>query len=449
MSDSLAGRLTVLQQGMALAVIVVFAGSALWFTARALERQGREVMDATARRIARSYNDERKELPDPVRAAGQVVAEGATPGVTLEIRDASGRLLAGSRTTLRPSAGAARDTVRADEFVATARTADGATVRASMSGALHRASIEALARALVIAALPLLALSLLLGRGIARRALRPLSTMADRAERFSIESGARSLGGPTGLEEIDRLGRSFDRLLERLDDALRVERQLTADASHELRTPLTVLSGELEIARSRVSTDLALAANLSGAADQVLAMRELVDAILLLHRSGVAPRPGDAAFEPVNLCDLVRDVTAEAELRYRGRHADLTVEAPDEVLVPGHPALLTSAVRNLVDNALKFTRPGQSVRIAVDRNGGQAAVVVEDGGAGVPLPEHDRIFDPFYRGAEARAGGSGFGLGLPILRRVARVHGGDVEVGASKEGGARFVLTIPLMQEEA
>ena len=444
---SLAARLALLQQGMTLAVIVVFAGSALWLTARVLRGQQDSFLSATALRLARSYDDELVEQPDPARAAAEVLAAGATPGIRIEFRDPSGRSLASSIPRLDPSSpgrGGAEST-RGGARVAEARTASGGIVRASMTDALHRASITALGWSLLVSAIPLFTASLLLGRWIARRALQPLSAMADRVAGISIEKGVGSVGEPTGFEEVDRLAESFNRLLERLDHALRAERRFTADASHELRTPLTVLSGELEIARGRAGGDASLGVSLAGASEQVRSMRELVEAILLLHRSGEAPRVGEAEFEPVNLCDMTREVIAETMPRYRDRHADLRIEAADEVLVRGHPALLASALRNLVDNALKFTRAGDRVGIAIGEACGIATVSVDDAGPGIPRDQQERIFDPFFRGAEARAGGGGFGLGLPILRRVARVHGGDVVVGPSPLGGARFALTLPLL----
>jgi two-component system OmpR family sensor kinase len=177
-------------------------------------------------------------------------------------------------------------------------------------------------------------------------------------------------------------------------------------------------------------------------------MRELVEAILLLHRSREAGRTDHSEFEVLNLCDLTRELLAEALARHPERERDLTIEALDEVLVRGQTALLASAVRNLLDNAFKFTGRGDRVRVEVAGAGDRAIVTVEDAGAGIPEAERERIFDPFYRGAEARAATRGFGLGLPILRRVARAHGGDVEVTTSALGGARFALSLPNYEAE-
>jgi len=284
---------------------------------------------------------------------------------------------------------------------------------------------------------------MLFGRAIVSRALRPLPTMAKLAANLSVEQNPRSLGARSGLAELDHLAASFDRLLERLDDALKAERRLSADASHELRTPLTVLSGELELLLEAAPPGSPPALGLARAAEQVAAMRELVEAILLLHHTGEIGTAGRDGREVINLCDLARETIADLRERLPARERDLTHVLPDEILVAGHGALLASALRNLLDNALKFTRPGQAVAVSLVETDGRAELTVDDSGPGISVSERERVFDPFYRGAEARAGGSGFGLGLPILRRVARAHGGDVQVLDSPLGGARLVLRLP------
>ena len=140
---------------------------------------------------------------------------------------------------------------------------------------------------------------------------------------------------------------------------------------------------------------------------------------------------------------MAREALADTLPQHPGREADVRLVTPDEVLVTGHGSLLASALRNLLDNALKFTRAGERVEVRVWEEPGGSRLAVDDQGAGVPEAERERIFDPFFRGAVGSANQSGFGLGLPILRRVARAHGGDVEVSRSELGGARFVLVLP------
>src|SRR5262249_12393431 len=125
------------------------------------------------------------------------------------------------------------------------------------------------------------------------------------------------------------------------------------------------------------------------------------------------------------------------------RGSDLLLEVEDGVQVGGQASLVAAAVRNLVNNAFRFTAPGQPVAVRVSVDGAEASLVVEDGGPGVPPEDVERIFDSFYRSPEARAAGPGFGLGLPLLKRIAHAHGGEVLVGPSNLGGARFQLKLP------
>jgi signal transduction histidine kinase len=233
-----------------------------------------------------------------------------------------------------------------------------------------------------------------------------------------------------------------------------------------------VLSGELETVLARENLPAEARPGLLRAAQQVQTMRDLVEALLLLRRGNPdrAEEPGSR--ELVNLADLAREITREAGLREPARAADLALEAPDEVLVTGQAALLASAVRNIVDNALKFTLPGQPVRVTVAGPGacpsegsrvnpdagsgvgsgsaagpGNASVRVDDAGPGVPPAERERVFDPFYRGAEARAERRGLGLGLPIIRQVARAHSGEVTITESPLGGARVTLDLPSLPQ--
>ncbi len=441
---SLLARLTLLQQVATLAAIALFAVLAMAITAGVMRAERHAFVSRTAARLADGYAQELVDEPDPEAAARSMVEDGLDVGLRVEVRDSTGRVLASS---LAPSGPSRTDPGRPagdGTIVATASGPHGVRVAVAGGGGAERSHLSALARSLLIAGLPILAFSLLFGRWLVARSLRPLSEMADRAGSLSADRHPRSLGARSGLDELDRLAVAFDRLLERLDDALSAERRLTADASHELRTPLTVLGGELDLLREAAARDSRGAAGLERAAGQVAAMRELVDAVLLLHRSGEAGAAEATGFEVLNLADLAREALAEACARHPGRESDARLAAPDEVLVEGNTALLAAAARNLLDNAFKFSRTGDRVAVEVSAAAGSATLAVDDAGPGIPDSERERVFDPFFRGAGARSGAAGFGLGLPILRRVARAHGGDVTSLPSALGGARFVLTLPV-----
>jgi signal transduction histidine kinase len=442
---SLVARLTLVEQITAAAAVTAFGLSALWITGHELRSERQAYVTATARRLAKDLDDELAEAPDTLAAARSVLDEGLESGVRVEILDSSGRSLtsrlasAGRRSTRGvPPARASQE-----PFAATCRSQSGELISVTATDAPVRSTMSALRDSLLIAALPILAIGMFVARWLAVRAVRPLSILAGRAAGLAVERNPLTLGARSGLHEIDRLAEAFDQLLDRLDRALRAERRLTADVSHELRTPLTVLSGELELALQSAAPGGPAADGLRRIAEQVSSMRELVEAVLLLHGSGEAAPGSHGAYEVVNLCDLARETVTGARARIPGRASDVALVAPDEILVLAHPTLMDSALRNLLDNAIKFTRAGQKVIVEVAESAGEARLTVDDAGPGIPALERERIFDPFYRGAEARAGAPGHGLGLPILSRVARAHGGEVQAADSPLGGARFVLRLP------
>ena len=439
MPRSLEARLTLQQQGLAVLVVAAFAVSALWITRATLFREETHTLKSAASRIALSLDLELAEEHDVGRAIAALFQEENVEGLRITIEDPSGRTLATNaarRTTAMP-------TQRGVYHRARARAKSGHWVEVAMSDRMRTASLTTLARALLITALPLLILAFVLSRWTTRRALRPLEEMTRRADVISLDSGARTLGGAGGLAELERLRVAFDRLLDRLNEQLRGERQFASDASHELRTPLTILSGEVELALAETTLTAGSRAGLDRAAEQIRTMRELVEALLLLRRASEGSSLSRPSFEAVDLSDVVDAAKREGVVRHPDRHDDIGVQAELDVVVSGHPVLLLAGVRNVLDNALKFTSAGTGVRVTVAQDEVWARVCVEDGGRGIDDADRERVFDPFFRGTEARAGSPGHGLGLPILRRVARVHGGDVTVGRSSLGGALITLELP------
>ena len=162
----------------------------------------------------------------------------------------------------------------------------------------------------------------------------------------------------------------------------------------------------------------------------------LVDSLLVLSRDTAAGIP---AGEVVNVSDLV---TAASRRVFAGAPPP-EIDEPDEALVRGDEALLGIAVENLLDNARKFSLPGRPPRVAVSEDGASVRVTVTSPGARIPPDLVERLFERFYRGPEARASHAGHGLGLPLARHVARLHGGDVRTVSQSAEDARFELALP------
>jgi len=432
---SLVRRLASLQQKLAAVLILLFAGFSIWISASTLKRQESAFLHDAASQMAGSIALEMREGEDLRLAAEGALAVDAPVGVRIRVLDAQGRQIF--------PVPAGKPMPPGNQREARVSVEGGGWVVASAPDAPRKRAVMALVLALGLTGIPLFIAVTASSRAIARRALRPLSRIASKAEQTSWDTAWGRFGSADDPSEVAALSNAFDRLFGRLEENLAAERHFAQDAAHELRTPLTILCGELEYAIQNPTLSPRTREGLDRALHQGRAMSDLVEALLLLRDSNRDPRIQMELRQPVNLSDLVRDLEREFCAAALGRADDFEVVAEDEVLVAGHSVLLTSAIRNLLSNAFKFSSEGQPVCARVFNGNGRGTVVVEDAGLGIAAADRERVFDPFYRSAEARAGHDGFGLGLPILRRVARAHGGDVVASSSPLGGARFELFIP------
>jgi two-component system sensor histidine kinase MprB len=278
----------------------------------------------------------------------------------------------------------------------------------------------------------------LCGWWLARRITRRLIILTAAAEDVAR---TRRLGVQvpvTGYDEVGRLGRAFDRMLGRLAQSEDDQRRLIQDAGHELRTPLTSLRTNISLLR-RIdelppSTREELVADLSQEARELTDLvNELVD--LAAGQSDTEPP------QQVDLADIAEDVAGLARRR-TGR--DITVRASGDTTTDGRPGMLQRAISNLVENAAKFDRAGQTpieISISGPARPGTVRVEVLDRGPGVSETDLFRIFDRFYRAADARSL-PGSGLGLSIVREVALAHGGAPFALRREGGGAVIGFTV-------
>jgi two-component system sensor histidine kinase MprB len=283
------------------------------------------------------------------------------------------------------------------------------------------------------------ALAAALSRLFARRVTKPVADLTAAAEHIEATGDLDRRIGTTGDDELGRLGRRFDAMLERLGASqaalaasLATQRRLVADASHELRTPVTSLRTNAEVLRD--AGDLAPTERdvlLGDVVAQAEELGELVTDIIELARDGDA----GAAVEDVRLDRLVAEAVDRAGLYAPGVAFETALEP---CVVEAAPDRLGRAVNNLLDNAAKHSPPGGVVEVGV--RGGE--LTVRDHGAGVAPADAPHVFDRFYRGANAR-GRPGSGLGLAIVRQVAEAHGGAVAVEEAPGGGALFRLALP------
>jgi two-component system sensor histidine kinase QseC len=262
-----------------------------------------------------------------------------------------------------------------------------------------------------------------------RRGLKPLDDLADEVAARSPEN-LQALPDARAPREARPLVGALNRLLRRLGGALENERRFTADAAHELRTPLAAVRVQAQVAQATQD-----AAERGHALAQVVAGTDratrLVEQLLRLARLDPLARVPEP--RPVDLAVLARDALAAARAG-SPRGADIGGEIADPgPTVDGDSDLLGVALRNLIDNALRYTEAGVPVTVVAGSEHGEPFVAVRDAGAGVPPEELPKLIERFYRGRDSTAEGSG--LGLAIVRRIAELHGARLEVENLAGGG--------------
>jgi signal transduction histidine kinase len=292
--------------------------------------------------------------------------------------------------------------------------AEAAYLHAAVSHALIVGSAVALGIMTVV--------SLVLGWIVAGRVLRPLREMTAATQRISEENLHERLAMPGPGDELKDLADTIDGLLERLEGAFAAQRRFVANASHELRTPLSRIRIGVDLLRQ--TGDPKYEAELIR---DIAELDLLVDEILLASRLDATKTLG--ARESVDLLAL----TAEECARYDGAALD-----GEPTTIDGDPRLLRRLLRNLLENAVRHGKPPVEVRLT--RAGGNVALDVRDHGPGIPEADRERVFVPFQQlGGDAK----GSGLGLALVRQIARLHGGDA-VAMAADGANVLRVTLPV-----
>ena len=268
---------------------------------------------------------------------------------------------------------------------------------------------------------------------IAGRILRPLFDLRETAQSITETDLSRRID-VRGDDEIAELGRTFNSMLDRLDEAFAGQRRFIDDAGHELRTPITVIRGNLEV----MSDDPAdRARTITLVTRELDRMARIVNDLLDLAK---AEQPDFIQVAPMDLADFILDVAKRsASLDER----PWEVEAADPAVVVADQDRLDQAMMNLARNAAEHAPEGTTVHIGGRLTGSWLRLWVRDEGETIPVANRDRIFERFSRVDSARRRGEGAGLGLAIVAAIAEAHGGRVSVEEPREGGNVFTISIP------
>lgn len=370
----------------------------------------------------------------------------AHPGTFAVVFDAAGALVessAGAPPGIRPATGDASIGGRA-YLLYRAPLATGEVITGASLEPIA-ATQESLARLLAVLGLLAVAGSLAGGWWLAGRALQPVGVLIDQAATFGPDDLDRRLDEPRRRDELGRLARTLNTMLDRVADGVRRQRAFVAAASHDLRTPITALRAELDLADQADADEAELRQAIRAAHGDAVRLGDLANALLDLASAESGGRT--LLRERVATDELLAGVVLRLEpvARLHGSTVELAAPA-DEVTVDR--VRLEHAIGNLVTNAIQYGPAGGTVEIRarVEPSAGVATsphLVVEvlDRGPGVRRDEVEHLFEPFARGREA--GGDGRGLGLATATAAVRAHGGEIGVEPREGGGSCFWISVP------
>ncbi len=274
------------------------------------------------------------------------------------------------------------------------------------------------------------------------RMLKPVDHVASLAARISSTNLKERINRQGPDDEVKRLADTFDDMLERLEGAFESQKQFIQDASHELRTPIAIAQANIEVAEMEGKATARDYRKLMEVLKMSLERLNRLSDNLLLLSNGEQSQTRQAV---VDIPPLLEEVVAEVGARAAaaGVRLELT-PVSDDVRTLGDAFRLRQAVINLVDNAVKYNRPGGDVQVSCETDEARLLIRVKDSGIGIPQGDQQRIFDRFYRVDKSRSraqGGSG--LGLAIVKKIVEDHGGGIAVDSVSGTGSTFTITLP------
>jgi len=294
--------------------------------------------------------------------------------------------------------------------------------------------------AILISVLLALALAVISGGVIVRRALAPVKRITKTAQTIEASSDlSRRVNYKGPSDEIGQLANTFDHMIEHLDSVLESQKHFIADASHELRGPLTVFKGNHDLLKRNLSEE-DRQESLSDMGIEIERMTKIVDDLLLLARieSG-----HEGQQETVSLKKILEECLNRGQQRAGNRK--ITIGRVEDLTVKGDTHRLRQVFSNLVDNAIKYTPEEGNIILSLFREGNYAYIEVSDTGIGIEPKHLDHIFDRFYRTDKARSRTEGgIGLGLAIVKGIVEQYGGTVTVTSEPEKGSTFIIRLKL-----
>ena len=275
---------------------------------------------------------------------------------------------------------------------------------------------------------------------ISGHALKPLYDFSKKIEEVQAQNLSDSRIEENKFSELNQLSVSYNKMLERLSEAFKLQRQFTANAAHELRTPLAVMQLQIDLYNSskHPDNDTSAQQTISMITEQTERLSKLVRTLLDMSELQTIARD-----EEIAIAALVEEVLADLEPLAQEKGINL-IEKCDNVLLMGSDILIYRLVYNLVENAIKYNFSGGTVTVNATQQNSQLHLTVEDTGNGIPEELKERIFEPFFRLDKSRSRElGGVGLGLALVREIVRVHNGSILVKNNANSGTTFEVIFP------
>lgn len=275
---------------------------------------------------------------------------------------------------------------------------------------------------------------------ISGHALKPLCDFSKKIEEVQAQNLSNSRIEENNFSELNQLSISYNKMLERLSEAFKLQRQFTANAAHELRTPLAVMQLQIDLYNSskHPDNDTSAQQTISMITEQTERLGKMVRTLLDMSELQTIARD-----EEIAISALVEEVLADLEPLAQEKGINL-IEKCDNVLLMGSDILIYRLVYNLVENAIKYNFSGGTVTVTATQQNRQLHLTVEDTGNGIPEELKERIFEPFFRLDKSRSRElGGVGLGLALVREIVRVHNGSILVKNNANSGTTFEVIFP------
>ena len=280
---------------------------------------------------------------------------------------------------------------------------------------------------------------------VSGRALKPLKRFTAKAERVQLQSLTEITLSEDEAVEFSRLSRAVNQMLLRLKQVFDAQQQFVGNAAHELRTPLALMQARLDLYMSTDHGDSCpeTEETIAMMQEQTERLSRMVRTLLDMSELKAVPRN-----DRIQLAPMIEEVLADLSPLAEKSGVTLS-QSGEDLWITGSDVLVYRAIFNLVENAVKYNRPGGSVSAAVSRRGEEAMIEIKDTGCGIPKDFRESVFQPFFRVDKSRSREKGgVGLGLSLVWEIAHLHGGDVRVRESGESGTAIELTLPASEEE-